>query len=259
VGDVGKIPVPTPANALKDRELLDFQNFREHLADEWTRRQAAAIKSADPGALVTVGAIQWAIPASLPSGVRHYAAFRPSRQAKFLDFLEVHFYPLANGAYEYQGAEEESKNLAYLESVVREVAATGKPVVLAEFGWYGGGKPKFDGGKHPEATEHQQAEYCRKVVKTSAGFVCGWLNWGFFDQPEATDCSEFTGLVTADGRTKEWSNTFRALANEFAGQRIASKTTGARPPLDWDACVTSTAARQEFQRKYWEAFRKDPF
>ena len=30
--------------------------------------------------------------------------------------------------------------------VVREVARPGKPVVLAEFGWYGGGKPKFDRG-----------------------------------------------------------------------------------------------------------------
>lgn len=254
-----KIPVPEPADALKNRELLDFQLFREDLADEWTRRQVAAIKSADPEALVTVGMIQWSVPALLPSGVRHYAAFRPHRQAGLLDFLEVHFYPLADGAYEYQGEEQESKNLAYLESVVREVAAAGKPVVLAEFGWYGGGKPKFNGGRHPEATERQQAEYCRKVVRTSAGFACGWLNWGFFDQPEATDCSELTGLATADGRTKEWGKTFRALAEEFEGQKIPAKEIGARPVLDWEACVTSAAAGKEFQRNYWEAFRKDPF
>jgi hypothetical protein len=254
----GKIPVPASADALKNRELLDFQSFREDLADEWTRRQVAAIKSVDPGALVTAGAIQWAVPAMLPAGPRHYAAFRPSRQARFLDFLEVHFYPLANGAYEYQGAEEESRNLAYLESVVREVAAAEKPVVLAEFGWYGGGKPKFDGGRHPAATELQQAEYCRKVVRTSAGFVCGWLNWGFYDQPEASDCSELTGLATADGRTKEWGKTFQALATEFAGKTFSPRTIGARPTLDWEACVTSAAAGNEFRRKYGEAFEKDP-
>jgi hypothetical protein len=110
-----------------------------------------------------------------------------------------------------------------------------------------------------EATELQQAEYCRKVVRTSAGFVCGCLNWGLFDQPEATDCSELTGLVTADGRTKEWGKTFQTLAKEFKGQRIPSKTIGARPVLDWEACVTSAAAGREFQRRYWEAFRRDPF
>jgi beta-galactosidase GanA len=92
--EIDKVPVPTPTEALNNRELLDFQRFREDLADEWTRRQVAAIKSSDPQALVTVGMIQWSVPALLPPGVRHYAAFRPSRQAKLLDFLEVHFYPL---------------------------------------------------------------------------------------------------------------------------------------------------------------------
>jgi hypothetical protein len=80
---------------LRDRQLLDFQNFRESLADAWTRHQVAAIKSVDPGALVTVGLIQWSIPSLLPAGPRHYSAFRPQRQAEYLDFLEVHFYPLA--------------------------------------------------------------------------------------------------------------------------------------------------------------------
>ena len=47
--------------------------------------------------------------------------------------MEVHFYPLARGAYEYRNDQDELANLAYLESVVREVALVGKPVVLAEF------------------------------------------------------------------------------------------------------------------------------
>ena len=36
--------------------------------------------------------------------------------------MQVHFYALANGHYEYKDANEEAKNLAYLESVVREAA-----------------------------------------------------------------------------------------------------------------------------------------
>ena len=94
-----------PKESLGSRQLLDYQHFREELADRWTRRQAAAIKAADPAALVTVGLIQWSVPALLP-GVQQYSGFRPQRQAPLLDFLEVHFYPLAAGFYEYAPDDE---------------------------------------------------------------------------------------------------------------------------------------------------------
>ena len=254
--DIGQVSIPESKDAPLSRELLDYQEFRESLADDWTRRQAAAIKAADPDALVTVGMIQWSVPVVLP-GLRHYAAFRPERQAKFLDFLEIHFYPLARGAFEYQSAEDEVANWAYLESVVREVALPGKPVVLAEFGWYGGGKPKFDRGSHPFASEEQHAHYCRGVVEVSSRFVTGWLNWGFYDQPEATDCSELTGLLTAAGKTKAWGKTFAELSSRFPRARLAQEGIGLRPPLDWPRLLTSMKAGAEYRKKYLDAFKDD--
>jgi len=245
----GEIPVPSTRDAPGDRRLLDFQRFREEVADEWTRRQAAAIKSADPDALVTVGFIQWSVPVLL-AHPGHYAAFRPDRQARFLDFLEVHFYPLADGAYEYGGPEAERRNLAYLESVVREVAKPGKPVVVAEFGWYGGGKPAFDGGRHPAATEEQQAQWCRGVVETTAGLAGGWLNWGFYDHPEAKDVTELIGLVTTQGRVKQWGAEFQKLAIRFGGRSLPPAKLGPRPTLNWDACVTSSQAGRAFREEY---------
>lgn len=254
----GAIPVPPPKNALRNRELLDFQSFREYLADEWTRRQAGAIKSADPEALVTVGFLQTSVPSLIWSSVADYAAFRPERQARFLDFLEIHFYPLARGAYEYKSEDDELANLAYLESVVREVARPGKPVVLAKFGWYGGAeKPKFDKGVHPIGTEEQQAKYLRRVIETSAGFVVGWLNWGLYDHPQATDCSELTGLLWVDGTTKAWGKTFQQLSACYSGTHIAPVTIGPRPALDWDACTTDAAAVQQFRDQYFKAFLAD--
>jgi hypothetical protein len=145
----GAIPIPPREDCAGCARLLDFQHFREDIADEWTHRQVAAIKFADPQALVTVGLIQWSVPSLLAAGWQ-YSAFRPERQARLVDFMEIHFYPLANGFYEY-GAADEARNLAYLEGVVCEAARPGKPVVIAEFGWYGGGQPKF--GKHATATE----------------------------------------------------------------------------------------------------------
>jgi endo-1,4-beta-mannosidase len=256
--EVGKIPVPELKDALRSPQLLDFQAFRENLADEWTRRQAAAIKAADPEALTTVGFLQTSVPSGFWGGLAGYTGFRPDRQAKFLDFLEVHFYPLARGAYEYRSEADELTNLAYLESVVREVARPGKPVVLAEFGWYGGAeKPKFDKGVHPIGTEEQQAKYLERAVQTSAGFVVGWLNWGLYDHREATDCSELTGLVRADGSMKAWGRVFGQLSSKYVGTHIVPVMTGARPTLDWDACLTDSASANQFRDEYLKAFLSD--
>jgi hypothetical protein len=248
----GSVPVPPREDCIGCARLLDFQRFREDVADEWTRRQVAALKSVDPKALVTVGLIQWSVPSVL-AACWHYSAFRPERQARLLDFMEVHFYPLANGHYEYQNEEEEAKNLAYLEGVVREVARFNKPVVIAEFGWYGGGKLSY--GNHAPATEEQQAQWCRKHVESTAALACGWLNWGFYDQPEASDVSQLIGLVKADGTAKAWGRDFKSLAGKYAGQRLPVPKLGSRPAMDWDACITSAAEGAKFRQRYLEAWR----
>ena len=252
----GRVPPPPPRDALTNRMLLDYQQFREEIADEWTRRQVTAIKAADPAALVTVGLIQWSVPALLP-GVQHYAGFRPQRQARYLDFLEVHFYPLEHGFYSYAGVEDEARNLAYAQSVVAEVASVGKPVVLAEFGWYGGGQLTIDQGRHPAATEEQQAGWNRHLIEATAGLAVGWLNWGFYDQPEARDVSQLTGLLTADGKTKAWGREFQKLAARYAGQVIPPRRLGARPALDWGGCLTSQKTAEAFRTEYWRAFQAD--
>jgi sugar phosphate isomerase/epimerase len=250
---LGQVPVPEAKDAPLDPALLEYQRFREAVADEWTRRQVAAIKSADPGALVAIGLIQWSVPSLLPR-VSHYSGFRPERQAQFLDFMSIHFYPLNRGFYEYRDAEEESRNLAYLESVVREAASHGKPVIVGEFGWYGGGQPTINQGKHPAASEEQQARWCRKLVETTIGHAVGWLNWGFYDHPEARDVSQLTGLLTVEGQLKAWGQEFKRLSATMSGRLIAPATTLERPQLDWDLAITSVEKGNEFREKYYRSF-----
>lgn len=253
---LGKATPPEAKDSQGNAELLDYQRFREDIADEWTRRQVAAIKAADPAALVTVGLIQWSVPALLPR-VSHYSGFHPERQARLLDFLEIHFYPLANGFYEYDTLENETRNLAYLESVVREAARPGKPVVVGEFGWYGGGKLSIDDGKHAAATEDQQARWCRKAIETTRGLAVGWLNWGLYDQPEAGDVSQLTGLLTPDGRLKSWGQVFKALSTSEPRRQWTPAAMTGRPPLEWDACITSVAEGNRFREVYFQAFQRN--
>jgi len=254
LADVESVPIP-PRDGPPSRELLDYQHCREAVAVEWTRRQVAAIKAADPAALVTVGLIQWSVPVGI-AGSWHYSGFRPAQQAPLLDFLEVHFYPLAIGFYEYRNPEDELRNLAYLDCVVREVARPGKPVVIAEFGWYGGGQPTINRGRHPFATEEQQARWCRLLVERTAGLACGWLNWGFYDHPGARDVTELIGLLTADGREKAWAREFRALAERFADGVPAAAIPADAPQADWDRLITDAAARDEFRQRTLEWYRQ---
>ena len=244
------VPIPDTRSSAPSPALSDFQHFREHLAETWVARQARAIRAADPDALVTVGLIQWSIPAQRMSP-RQYAAFRPAAIARYLDFMELHYYPLATGAYRYESDAAEQANLAVVESMAREASKPGLPLVIAEFGWYGGG-PLDPGG--PPATEEQQARWCRRLVEVTSPMACGWLNWGLYDHPQAGDVSRLTGLFTVDGKEKAWGRTFRDLARQLRTSPPAYVLPTDRPDLPWEDCIVSSDAMERFRKSYLEAF-----
>jgi hypothetical protein len=250
----GQVPPPAADGNDPVQALIDYQDFREEVATEWVRRQAVAIKEADPEALVTVGLIQWSVPVVLP-GLRQYSAFRPDRIARWVDFQEIHFYPLARGFFDYTRPEDWKLNLAYLQACVNECAAVGQPVVVAEFGWYGGGRLTF--GNHPAASEEDQARWCTLAVMATWGLACGWLNWGVFDHPEARDVSQLTGLFRVDGRPKAWAERFRILAEKLNADLIPRAKV---PPLrlDWERARVDHQVGPNFLQHYLGEFNPPP-
>jgi hypothetical protein len=240
-----------------ERMILDFQYCRESIAEEWTKLQAQAIKKADAEALVGIGLIQWSVPCVLPGQIRLYSGFRPSRIARHLDFLEIHFYPLAVGFYEYKNVEATIKNLAYIECLLRETAKTGKPVIVGEFGWYGGGRLKNSNQEKPEASEEEQADYGTELIETTKGIAAGWLNWGYYDVPEAKDISELTGLRTADGREKVWNRRFREISDRLSKKYLPTKQQlDDRPEMCWDSLLSNPKARYDYMNEYYKSFQK---
>jgi len=201
----GKVAVaknrPDPGNP----RLRDWQLFREYLADRWVRRQVEAIRRADPTHLITVGYIQWSYPLIRPGNPSRYSAFNPHRQARWLDFVTIHFYPTLGNPF---GSEENwGKNLGYLQTILA-YCHTSKPVVLGEYGWYGGGTPQH----HPYLSEDEQSRWLSAEVEASRPLADGWLSWPFADSPKSTDISLFAGLVKADLTLKVWGRKFRRLA-----------------------------------------------
>ena len=212
VGKLGEIAVPEDRPAAGDPRLYDYQLFRESIADQWTRRLVAAIRGSDPSHLITVGQIQWAGTAYLPS-VRHYAAFNLKDNARHVDFTTIHFYPIAppkpcdapNGI---------DRNGVYLEVLLSE-CSVGKPVMIGEFAWYGGGEIRAgDRVIMPRQTLEDQVAWNQRLLDVSRGRVCGWLHWAFADTPLSQDLTRRSGLWTEDLQLKPWGRVFGAFASE---------------------------------------------
>lgn len=249
VGAAGAIEPPPPRPALNDTRLYDYQRFREWLGDEWTRRHTAAIRAADRNHLVTVGHIQWAVPIYVP-GVQHYAGFDMKSNARFVDFVSVHFYPLdpPNPAERPEGV---AVNAAYLEALLY-LCSVGKPLMIGEFNWYGGGGLQVEGAwQLPERPVEHQVEWCRELLAVSSGRVCGWLNWAFADTPTSRDVTRWSGLWTEDLQLKPWGRVF----GEFARDVIARPQAPREYPeylrgskFDRKAMLTSTEAAAEYRR-----------
>lgn len=243
----GEVAVPENRDYAGNQRLRDWQLFREYLADEWVRRQVEAIRGADPTHLITVGYIQWSYPLVRPGSPGRYAAFNPHRQKQWLDFLTIHFYPTMGAPF--ASNENRQKNLSYLQAVLA-YCHTGKPVVLGEFGWYGGGAPQ----NHPYLTETQQAEWISAEIEASRPLADGWLSWPFADSPSSTDISLFAGLFKADFTVKTWGRRFKELSGNL------SELKQPRPKLPlFDFPNALTAGNEELgqiHRAYVEAVQK---
>lgn len=201
--------IPPNRSAPGDGRLYDYQLFRETVAEEWVRRQVEVIHRHDPRRLVTNGLVQYSVPvkrhwAKSPS---RYTGFNPRREARHLDYVSCHFYPLLPEGVRLDRYEDTA--LAQVKCTARYCYA-GSPLVLEEFGWEGGGESKYSAEEH--------AAYCRRVVEETRGLVCGWLSWPFADTPKAGDCSRWGGLFTTDGRLKPWGREFKRLAEGIKGE-----------------------------------------
>lgn len=224
IGVLGSIAVPPKEPKRDDVRLYDYQQFREHIGHEWTRRHVEAIRSVDSNHLVTIGHIQWAASILLPS-VWHYAGFNLGDNAKLLDFVTIHFYPL-DSPRPCDSEEGMPANRTYLAAVLR-MASVGKPLMIGEFGWYGGGGLKINGGwSLPEEPVEHQVEWCQTLLDVSRGRVCGWLNWAFADTPTSTDVTRWSGLWATDLKLKPWGKVYGEFARKMKDGPLPPRAFG---------------------------------
>jgi len=197
--------------------LYDYQLYREQVAYNWTKIQTNTIRNAGDKHLITIGYIQWSFPGftgnKKPSG---YAAFRPSELARLIDFDCPHFYPTLGDPVD---PEIKRKNIQYLLDWICYCDLS-RPVVLEEFGWYGGGEINE---YQPFRSHEDQLDWNRALMEETIGIASGWLNWPFADTTSSTDISKFSGLVTSDLQPKPWGIAFKDYAEKLTQGDIPFK------------------------------------
>jgi len=201
------IQIPPNKAKSNDPRLYDFQLFRERIATKYVRDISEAIRSVDPTHLITCGMIQYSFP-----GVRNtkkasgYVAFNPAAIVKYLDYLSPHFYPIYRMKV-FNSSEDFAANMFYMQAWLR-YCNLGKPVILEEFGWYGGYELLGNG----YLNQNDQRRFCTSLIEGNMEYISGFINWAYQDCPNAVEVSGGSGMFDNDKNIKEWGRDMKWIS-----------------------------------------------
>jgi len=255
----GEIPIPPNVRRPGSRHLIDYQKFREEMALRWVKNTISAIRRVEKNHLITVGLHQSGFPLEeiIPS---RYTAFNPHILKSEVDYIALHWYPFGNpftvsfSPYDLPGNLEKSLYVALANVRYHNV---GKPVIIEEFSYYGGGSPTFWGGVLAYRTEEEQEEFSRLFLETTIGSCTGWLNWPLIDTPLSADTSAFGGLYHADGTLKKWGRTFQKLGGRLQKTPLKRRTAAAVIPLSRRTALTDAEACDRSHRQCLKIFQRE--
>jgi len=210
-----------------DSCTFDFRNYLNHRGYSWCKRQCDVIRANAPGHMIVSGNNAWLSPDQnlfLANGFHNRALH------DLFDFITFHPYPAWQCAPGGRGDPlDGGEAMRYWLSTCIGTARIdhyGKPVVMQEFGWYGGGASRFL-NELPYRGEDEHAEYTRTLVTALAPHINGFLNWPTFDMPAANDISNHGGIFTHNGKAKALTAVYAELARDMAHtpKRRARATT----------------------------------
>lgn len=232
-----------------DRLAYDFRNYLNEKGFRWSKRQVDVIRAAAPAHLVCSGNNGWLFPDMelwLANGFHNRA------HHELYDFISVHPYPAPQCQ---PGGHGDPLNggeaLAFWLDAVVAMARLDhyhKPVMLQEFGWYGGGESRFL-GPLPYRSEEEHARYTQTLIEHLLPHANGFVNWPLCDMPAANDISNHGGILTADAKPKKLAAVYRRLVRRHGGR--------ARPRRAATTTITCSLLHLYTSRKYQDALWDD--
>lgn len=198
----------------------DFRCYLNRRGYDWCRRQCAVIRAVAPGQMIVSGNNSWLFPDMdllLANGFHNIALH------DLFDFITIHPYPAPQCLPTGHGDPlDGGKALEFWLNACISMARIdyfGKPVVVQEFGWYGGGTGRFL-CRLPFRTEQEHADYTRRLMTTLLPHVNGFINWPTMDMPGIDEISNHGGIFTHDAKPKALAAVYADLAREQRGKRL---------------------------------------
>lgn len=197
-----------------------FLQFREQLTEGWISKMVNAIRSSDANHMVTTGFHQLSMPHDSKDRYT-LPGFNGKRLTKFLDYAAMHWYPYSAHEHVRPHLHDDPvrKNIHLIRSSLRNGYA-GKPMVIEEFGWYGGGEVVSWNEALPYVEEEVQTKYLQMVVEGTRDLADGWMSWAYADTPSSLDVTKKSGLVNEEGEIKVWGQAFKELSMKIVPNKL---------------------------------------
>jgi len=202
-----------------DVATYDFECYLAWRGYQWCKRQCDVIRSVSPKHMIVSGNNQWLHP---DLDLHLARGFQAIFTHDLFDFVTIHPYPAPQACdYGYGDPLDSEQNMDYFVRVCITLARIDyyrKPVVMQEFGWYGGGESSFL-CPLPYRAEQEHADYTRELTERMKPHVNGFVNWPLVDMPKATDISNHGGIFTHDGGRKALASVYEDLSRDMIGKR----------------------------------------
>jgi hypothetical protein len=191
-----------------NKELIwQYQKHRNNLSRQFVSRCVTAIKKCDKNHLVSLGSHPFTVPFS-GNNPSEYFSFDPHVIGDLLDYISLHWYPYLDKDIIEGDKETFDYNMNSMLGSMKYMYV-GKPVVLEEFGLYGGGAAEFKGWKKFDWLSQQtQADWVVGAMDKGKKYCGGWLNWGFDDHPDCGDPTRYQGFYDDDIKLKKIGEVF---------------------------------------------------
>jgi hypothetical protein len=231
-----------------DLATSDFRNYLNDRGYAWCKRQCDVIRSVAPGHMIVSGNNAW-----LAYGQDLFLAngFHNRALHDLFDFVTFHPYPAVECTPESRGDPLNGGDAmtSWLSCCIGTARMDhyGKPVVVQEFGWYGGGTSRFLCDL-PYRSEQEHAEYTRMLTEALIPHVNGFINWPTFDMPEANDISNHGGIFTAEGKPKALEKVYAELVDKLNGK----KQIRTRPTTTLSYSLLGLYTSRPYQDRMWE-------
>ena len=201
----------------------DFRHYLNDRGYDWCKRQCDVIRAVSPLHMIVQGNNPW-LQADLDLMLSN--GFHNRAMHDLFDFVTFHPYPawqcLPKGHGDPLGSNAAMQYWLTTCIGMARLDHYNKPVVVQEFGWYGGGESSFF-CPLPYRSEKDHADYTEALCEALIPHVNGFLNWPTFDMPAANDISNHGGIFTHDGRAKELAKVYARLSGKLQGKPLQRK------------------------------------